>query len=248
MAYRSWAMWLLGYPDAAMTDVEAVLQNARNSSQASTLMYALFHSSMPEILAGKVVAAKAHGQELLSLADEKVAPLWRAHGIIIQGRTLSMRGLAAEATKTIETGLNAFESTGATHFKPIFLSELALAYGQCGEFELARNHISEALKAAEKTKERWAEAEIHRAAGELSVGMRNVQDAEVQFTRSLSLAREQHAKSWELRTAISLARLWRDQGRRSQALDLLAPAYGWFTEGFDTADLMRAKMLLDELS
>jgi predicted ATPase/class 3 adenylate cyclase len=248
MAYRSWAMWLLGYADAAMTDVEAVLQNARNSSQASTLMYALFHSSMPEILSGKVAAAEAHGQELLSLADEKVAPLWRAHGIIIRGRTLSMRGLAAEAAKTIESGLNAFESTGATHFKPIFLAELALAHAQCGEFDKARNYISEALKAAEKTKERWAEAEIHRAAGELSVGMRNLQHAEVQFTRSLSVAREQHAKSWELRTAISLARLWLDQGRRSQALDLLAPAYGWFTEGFDTADLIRAKMLLDELS
>jgi predicted ATPase len=240
-------MWLLGYPDAAMSDVETILQSARHIGHASTLMYALFHVSMPEILSGKVAAAEAHGQELLSLADEKVAPLWRAHGIIIRGRTLSMRGQTAEGAKFIETGLNAFESTGATHFKPIFLAELAHAYWQCGDFEKAKNYISEALKAVEKTKERWAEAEILRTAGELLLGSDDLLGAEVHFTRSLSLAREQHAKSWELRTATSLARLWHDQGRRSQALDLLAPLYGWFTEGFDTADLMRAKLLLDEL-
>ena len=247
LVYHSLAMWLLGYPDAAMSEVETAVQNARHLNHASTLMYVLFHVCMPEILSGKIAAAEAHGQELLSLADEKVAPLWRAHGIIIRGRSLSMRERAAEGTKIIETGINAFESTGATHFKPIFLAELGRAYGQCGELEKAKNYISQALKAAEKTKERWAEAEIHRTAGELLLGSDNLHDAEVHFTRSLSLAREQHAKSWELRTATSLARLWHDQGRRSQALDLLAPLYGWFTEGFDTADLMRAKLLLDEL-
>jgi predicted ATPase len=132
--------------------------------------------------------------------------------------------------------------------QPIFLAELARAYGQCGEPQKAKNYTSEALEAVEKTKERWAEAEIHRTAGELSLGIRNPHDAEAHFTRSLLVAREQHAKSWELRTATSLARLWYDQGRRGEALDLLVPVYGWFTEGFDTADLRRAKVLLDVLS
>ena len=211
-------------------------------------MLTLFHVCMPELLSGNVTAAETHEQELFSLAQEKLAPLWRAHAIIIRGRALSMKAQAADSVKLIETGLKDFESTGATHFKPFFLAELALAFGQCAEFGKATDCILEALNTVEKTKERWAEAEIYRVAGELSLGVRNTHDAEAQFTRAISVAREQHAKSWELRAATSLARLWKNEGRGREARDLLSGIYGWFTEGFDTRDLKNARALLDTLA
>ncbi|MGB7834730.1 MAG: hypothetical protein WBL84_21220 [Xanthobacteraceae bacterium] len=126
------------------------------------------------------------------------------------------------------------------------MAELAWANVQSGEFGKAQNCVSEAFEAMEKTKERWAEAEIHRTAGMLSLGMGKPHEAEAHLIRSLSVARSQHAKSWELRAATCLARLWNDQDRRSEAREVLAPVYGWFTEGFDTFDLKQAKTLLDE--
>jgi class 3 adenylate cyclase/predicted ATPase len=248
LIYHSWTMWFLGYPDTALIDVETVLRIARHLNEVSTLMLTLFHVCMPELLSGNVTAAETHEQELFSLAQEKLAPLWRAHAIIIRGRALSMKAQAADSVKLIETGLKDFESTGATHFKPFFLAELALAYGQCAEFGKATDCILEALNTVEKTKERWAEAEIYRVAGELSLGVRNTHDAEAQFTRAISVAREQHAKSWELRAATSLARLWKNEGRGREARDLLSGIYGWFTEGFDTRDLKNARALLDTLA
>jgi predicted ATPase len=126
---------------------------------------------------------------------------------------------------------------------------LARAYAALGQFEEAWRCIDEAMSAAETTKERWSEADIHRIAGEITLMSpeRDVTKAEAYFKRALSVARAQQAKSWELRTATSLARLWHDQGKRDEARDLLAPIYAWFTEGFDTLDLKEAKALLDEL-
>jgi predicted ATPase/class 3 adenylate cyclase len=248
LAYHSWAMWLLGYPKAATKDAETVLRNARQLNDATTLMYALFHVCMLEILCRNVSAAEAHAHELLSLAEGKGVPQWRAHGIILRGRTLSMRAEAEEGVRLIEAGLDAFESTGASHFKPIALAELAHAYGQCGKHGKAKNRVAMALKAAEKTKERWAESEIYRTAGELSLATHNYHAAEFHFIRSLAIARRQRAKMWELRTATSLARLWRDQGRRNEAFDLLRGIYAWFTEGFDTLDLTEARTLLGALA
>jgi predicted ATPase len=127
---------------------------------------------------------------------------------------------------------------------------LAEAYTELGQFDDARRCISEALTAIDTTKERWFEAEVNRVAGE--VVRRSPESeaakAESYFDRALAVARQQQAKSWELRAAMSMARLWRDQGKRHEARDLLAPVYGWFTEGFDTLDLKEAKALLDELS
>ena len=106
------------------------------------------------------------------------------------------------------------------------------------------------MTAVETTKERWCEAEVNRIAGEIALKSPepDVAKAEAYFERALAIAREQQAKSWELRAAMSIARLWRDQGKRDAARDLLAPVYGWFTEGFDTLDLKEAKALLDELA
>ena len=143
-----------------------------------------------------------------------------------------------------------WRSTGTTIFLPVWLSRLARACGELGQFDEAWSHIGEAITAVETTKEKWYEAEVHRIAGEIALMSpeRDAAKAEAYFERALAVARAQQAKSWELRAAMSMARLWRDQGKRDEARELLAPVYGWFTEGFDTPDLKQAKALLDELA
>jgi predicted ATPase len=133
---------------------------------------------------------------------------------------------------------------------PLFLSDLAWAYAVLGRNDDASHTIGEAIATLEKTKERWFAAEASRVAGEIA--MRSPEPdaakAEAHFERALTVARQQQAKSWELRAAMSLAQLWRSQGKVQQARELLAPVYGWFTEGFDTRDLKEAKALLEELA
>ena len=132
---------------------------------------------------------------------------------------------------------------------PLHLPHLAHAHAELGRFEEAWRCLGEAMTLVETTKEKWCEAEVHRAAGEIALKSPepDAAKAEAYFERALAVARTQQAKSWELRAATSLARLWRGQGKRDEAHDLLAPIYGWFTEGFDTLDLKEAKALLDEL-
>ena len=132
---------------------------------------------------------------------------------------------------------------------PLWLSYLAKANAEIGQFDDARRCIGEATAAVEMAKEKWCEAEVNRIAGEIALLSPEPDGAkaEAHFERALAVAREQQAKSWELRAAMSMTRIWRDQGRWQQARDLLAPLYAWFTEGFDTRDLKEAKVLLDEL-
>ena len=150
----------------------------------------------------------------------------------------------------ITSAITAFRSTGATAIIPAWLSYLARAHAELGKFDDAWRCIGEAATAVETTKEKWCEADIHRTAGEIALKspQPDTAKAEAYFERALAIARSQQAKSWELRAAMSMARLWRDQGKRDEARDLLAPVYGWFTEGFDTLDLKQAKALLDELA
>ena len=134
--------------------------------------------------------------------------------------------------------------------RPAFYTLLGEAYGQLGQLEDAWRMLSGALDAVEESSQRYYEAEIYRFKGHLHLreARPDVEQAHTCFQRSLEIARHQQAKSWELRAAMSLARLWATQGRRGEAHDLLAPVYGWFTEGFDTTDLKDAKALLDELA
>ena len=188
--------------------------------------------------------------ELVAVAEEKSAPLWKAWGRTAQGSVLAETGKASDAVDQITSGIAAYRSTGATVWLPIWLSELAEAHAELGQLDDARRCIDEAIVAVERTKERWSEAEVDRIAGEIALKMPepDVAKAEAYFERALAVARKQQAKSWELRAAMSMARLWRDQGKPQQARELLAPVYGWFTEGFDTRDLKEAKALLDTLA
>jgi class 3 adenylate cyclase/predicted ATPase len=250
LSYRSWTLWLLGYPQAALMDSDRALRDAREIGQAATLMYALAHATRTYLWTGNYATANTLIGEVVGLADEKGASAWKAFGMMHQGSLLALTGQASNATQMMTSGISAWRSTGSTLWMPCYLSNLARAYAQLGQFDSAWRHIGEAMTAVEVTKARWCDAEVHRTAGEIALMSpeRDVSKAETCFERALVIAREQQAKSWELRAAMSMARLWRDQRKLLQASDLLAPVYGWFTEGFDTLDLKEAKILLNELA
>jgi predicted ATPase len=170
--------------------------------------------------------------------------------MLIQGWILALRGEASEAVQMITSAITSWRSTGSQLWMPVWSAYLGRASAELGALEDASLRINEALSAIETTSQRWCEAEVNRIAGEIALmsSEPDVTKAEVYFDRALGVAREQQAKSWELRAAMSMARLWRDQGKRQQAHDLLAPVYGWFTGGFDTLDLKEAKALLDTLA
>ena len=248
-SYRSLALWPLGYPRAALADTEHALKEAREIGQAATLMYTLIWVTLTKILCGNYPAATALGDEFIALADEKRSLFWKASAMLIQGFVPGLTGKASTAVQMITSGIASWRLTGSTTLIPLSLSYLARAYAELGQFDDAWRCIGEATTAVETTKENLWEAEVYRVAGEIALKSPepDAAKAEAYFERALSVARAQQARSWELRAAMSMARLWRDQGKRDAARDMLAPIYGWFTEGFDTLDLQEAKTLLDEL-
>jgi class 3 adenylate cyclase/predicted ATPase len=251
LPFRSLALWVLGYPEAALADADCALHDAREIGHAATLMYALDHATMfAHIHCGTYTAARTELEELLALADEKSAAFWKAFGMMNQGCLFTLTGKASDAVHVITSGMAAYRLTGATIHVPLYLPYLARAHAELGQFDDAWSCIDEAMTAAEAAKQKVYEAEVHRTAGEIALKDSNPDEAKAQayFERALQIARQQQAKSWELRAAMSMARLWRDQGKRDEARDLLAPVYGWFTEGFDTLDLKEAKALLEGLA
>jgi len=249
LTQRSLALWYLGYPEAALADADHALKDARAIGQAATLLYALNFIPLTHFHCRNYAAANAQLEEGAALAEEKGAFPWKMQRMLIQSWISALNCKASEAVEMLSSGIAGWRSTGSTVFIPMSLSFLAKAYANIGQFDEARRCISEALSTIETTKEKWQEAEINRLAGEIAFmsAEPDAVKAEAYFERALAVARQQQAKSWELRAAMSMARFWRGQGKRDEARDLLAPVYGWFTEGFDTLDLKEAKALLDEL-
>jgi class 3 adenylate cyclase/predicted ATPase len=250
LCWRSIALWALGYPEAGIADADNALKDADEIGHAGTLMFALNITSVTHILCGNYTAARAQSAKAIILADEKSASFWNAFGIVNEGCILALTGKAADAVHMITSGIAAWRSTGATFFLPWWLTHLAAVYAELDQLNDSWRCIKEAIMAVETTGERWCEAEVNRAAGEIELLSSEPEKAKAEeyFDRALAVARQQQAKSWELRAAMSLARLWRSQGKPQQARELLAPVYGWFTEGFDTLDLKEAKALLDALA
>jgi class 3 adenylate cyclase/predicted ATPase len=248
--YRALAQWMLGYPETALADADHALEDARQDGHAGTLMYAQFHTSLTNVLCAKYAAANTQSNEVVRLADEKGAALWKALATMQKGSVFALSEKVSEGIEMITSGIAAYRLTGSRVYLPIFWSHLSSAYAQLGQFDDAWRCIGEAMTAVEITKERWYEAEVNRIAGEIALlsPEPDVAKAEAYFARALAVAQKQEAKSWELRAAMSMARLWRDQGKPQRARELLAPIYGWFTEGFDTRDLKEAKTLLDGLT
>jgi class 3 adenylate cyclase/predicted ATPase len=250
LSFRALAQWLLGYPEAALADSHHALNDARDIGQAATLMLALGHAPLTCANCGNYATATQQADELVALADEKGTLLWKAYGMMNQGWLFALTGKASDAVQMIRAGIAAWRSTGATALVPFYLTHLTKAYAEVGQLDDAWRCIGEATTAIETTKETWCEAEVHRIAGGITLLSPDADTAKAEgyFERALAVARQQQAKSWELRVAMSLARLWRSQGKPQQARELLAPVYGWFTEGFDTRDLKEAKALLDQLA
>ncbi|MDE5455322.1 AAA family ATPase [Bradyrhizobium sp. CSA112] len=248
LAFRSMASWLLGYPQAALNDADCALMEARQIEHAATLMFTLNFPILVNTYCGNYHSANEHLKELVALAEEKGAPFRKAEGVLRRGYILTLTG-AAKAVETVTAGIDLWRSAGSTIFTPEQEFMLAIAYADSGQFDDAWRCIGNAMTAMRTTKERWCEAEAHRVAGEIALNspQRGEAKAQAYFEHSLTIARAQQAKSWELRAAMSLARLLSDQGKRQTARDLLAPIYDWFTEGFDTSDLRKAKALLGEL-
>jgi len=205
-------------------------------------------------LGARLLSLDANSAALADWVDQLVAvtaewglPHWRAQGTIGRGWVKVQNGDVAEGISLLHSGSAAYRATGAEIWMPHHLTLLARAYEIAGQFEESLTLLDKALQIVARTGERWFAAELNRHEGQLLLREGQPEAAEALYRKALSIAQEQEAKLWELRAAVSLARLRRDRGKRKEARDMLAPIYGWFTEGFDTADLKEAKALLEEL-
>ena len=196
-------------------------------------MAALTLTSLTHIHCGNYATADAQLDEVVKLASEKGALFWKVGGILVKGSLLAATGKASDAVPTITSELFEWHATGTTVWMPTYLSYLTRGHAELRQFDDAWRCIGEAITMVQTTSESWYEAEVNRIAGEIALlsPQPDAAKAEEYFGRALAVARQQQAKSWELRAAMSLARLWRDQGNVQQARELLAPVYGWFTEG-----------------
>jgi len=239
----------LGYVDQARLRRDEALAEARRLSPFD-LVFALGHAWFGDWASEGMESAPAmlqSAEKVLAISAEQDFPLWSAIGKIARGWCLGAAGHAAESISLVLKGIADLSATGCNILRPFFLMVLAQVYGKVGQREEGLNRLVEAAKLVETTQECWAEAEMHRLRGTLLLSMSKHADAENSYRQALSIAQRQSAKFWELRAAMSMARLWRDQGKGTEARNLLAPVYGWFTEGFDTRDLKEAKALLNEL-
>jgi class 3 adenylate cyclase/predicted ATPase len=245
------ALWYLGYPDQGLALNDEAVTLAQQVAHPFSLAYALGIAAVFHQCCREWQAVQEHTEAAIRLSQERGLPFWMGLGAMLRGWVLVQQaGQAQAGIEQIHQGLTAYRAMGTETLQPYYLALLAEAYGTLGEPEAGLTALAEALTLAETTGERWYEPELYRLKGALLLQRNsdNQAEAEVSFQHALAIARNQQAKSFELRTATSLARLWQQQGRRQEAHDLLAPVYNWFTEGFDTLDLKDAKALLEELT
>jgi class 3 adenylate cyclase/predicted ATPase len=246
-AFLGIALFCLGFPDRALAQCNAAIAEARRLAHPPSLAASLALGAALLSLVGDNSALGERTDELAAVTTEQGFPYWRAAGTIYRGWFRVYNGDVAEGISLLHSGLSAYRSTGAELWMPYFLGLLARACEIAGRTEDSSTLLNDALQIVEMTKEGSVAAELNRHKGQLLLRQGHTEAAEELYREALRIARKQEAKLWELRAAASLARLRRDQGRRGEARDLLAPVYAWFTEGFDTADLREAKALLDEL-
>ncbi|QQX89641.1 AAA family ATPase (plasmid) [Cupriavidus necator] len=247
-------LWYLGYPDQAIKRSQEALILAR-ASHPLGLAHTLAVTTELHQLRHEAQLAMDCAEATVTLATEQGFPLHLAWGTILQGWALAELRHSAEGIARILRGLTAYQATGAQLGRSYFLALLAETYGNAGQAEAGQNTLVEAMAMLDRTGERYYEAELHRLKGELLVhesgaradGSAGDERAEVCFRKAIAVARDQRAKSLELRAALSLARLWQRQGKTAAARQMLAEIRGSFTEGFDTADLWQAKVLLERL-
>jgi class 3 adenylate cyclase/predicted ATPase len=249
-AYAALTLWMLGYPAQALARLHEALALAHELSNPYSLAWARCVAAWVSQLRRDVPAVHAQAEAAVALSTAQGFPFWAAMGTIFRGWALAMQAQDEEGMAQIRQGIAARWATGAAVNVPYFCTLLAEVCDHLGHPADSLQALVEAHILMEQHDERWCEAEISRLRGVLLLRQPGTSPAEAEtwFQRALDVARRQEAKSLELRAAVSLARLWLQQGKRQEAYDLLAPIYGWFTEGFDTADLQEAKALLAELA
>ena len=245
--YLAFALLCLGFPDQALVRSSAAIAEAGRLAHPSSLGSSLMGGTILLSLAGDNEGLEERADDLVTVATDQGFLFWRPMGLMYRGWVKVQEGGVAEGISLLRSGSAAYRATGAQLWMPYYTVFLARACEIAGQIKEALAHLGDAFRIAERTGERWFAAELHRHKGRLLLRQGHAEAAEELYRKALSIAVEQEAKLWELRAAVSLARLRRDQGRRAEARDLLAPIYGWFTEGFDTPDLKEAKSLLENL-
>jgi len=241
-------LFCLGYPEQALARINGAIAEARRLSHPPTLATVLCFGARVLSFDGDNALLGEWVDEVIGVTAGRALALLDAGTTIFSGWAKVQNGDVAAGISLLRTGLTAYRATGTEMFIPHFIGLLAAAHEIAGNAEEALALVDDALQLIERTRERWFAAELNRQKGQLLLRQGDIEAAEKRYRKALSIADEQEAKMWELRAAASLARLRRDQGRRAEGRDLLAPICGWFTEGFDTQDLKEAKALLDELT
>jgi predicted ATPase len=268
LSIAAWTLWHLGYPDQALKRSNEALELAQALSHPSSLVFADYFFGVLRQFRGEVCAAQETAEGLIALSAEHGLPDWLAWATALRGWAMAEQGCNEEGIAQIQEGLAASRATGAELLRPYHLCLLAEACTETGRLDDGLSALTEALTAADEHEIRHYEPEMHRLKGELLLRRQaepngaeqtsppvahrtvdsNIAEAQSCFQRAIEIALKQSAKSLELRATTSLARLLATQGRRDEARTMLSEIYGWFTEGFDTADLKDAKALLEELN
>ncbi|HEY5868220.1 MAG TPA: hypothetical protein VI542_22100, partial [Candidatus Tectomicrobia bacterium] len=247
--YVAATLWLLGYPEQALARLHEALTLAHALSHPFSLACARCWATFVSQFRRDVSAAHEHAEAAVALATEQGFPIWAALGTTLRGWALTMQGQDEAGVAQVRGGIAALRATGAALFVPYLYTVLADVCAHLGHIEDGLQALAEACTLVERHDERYWEAEVCRLRGVVLLRQPGTSPAEAEtwLQQALDVARRQEAKSLELRAAMSLSRLWQQQGKRAEARELLAPIYGWFTEGFDTADLQEAGALLGEL-
>jgi predicted ATPase len=251
LSCAAWALWMLGYPDQARRRSAEALTLAQELSHSPSLAVSLPWAAYLHQSCREVSLVQERAEALIGLAAEQGFQFWLAVGTIFRDWALVKQGRQSEKEMArLRQGLAAYWTTGAELNQTYWLALLAEVYGTVGQAKEGLDRLREALAVVEESGEHHWEAELYRLTGELLLHQTvpDAQQAEACFYQALATARRQQAKSLELRATMSLARLWQRQGKRAEVYRMLAEVYGWFTEGFDTADLQEAKALLDVLT
>jgi predicted ATPase len=246
----AWALWPLGYPDQALARAHAALALASALAHPQSVDQALGAVAQIHQYRREADATREQTESAIAVASERGFHQRIARGTVLRGWALAMQGKRTEGMAQLCQGLAAYRATGAEAASTYYLALLAEVHAQRGQTAAGLSVVGEALALVNRNGERWWEAELLRLKGALLLQQTtpDTRQAEACFQQALDIARRQQAKSWELRAATSLGRLWQQQGKHAEAYELLAPIYGWFTEGFDTADLQEAKTLLEALA
>jgi tetratricopeptide (TPR) repeat protein len=240
----------LGHLDRALSERDTALREARRLRHAPTLAIALGAGGWQtgSFLCLEPGSLLKYADELLTLANEHRLGFDRMPALFCRGLSLAALGSADEGIPLITAGVAGWRELGFIVLTPWQLSLLGNACRMAGQWQAALGQLAEARRLAEETKARWFLAETLRLTADVLLATGDRAGAEASYREAIAIAQQQSAKLWELRAAMSLARLWRDQGKRAEARDLLAPVYGWFTDGFDTPVLQEATALLAELA